>query len=355
MPPADPALLMRTCSGRPDWRKTSAACATERRSDRSSGSQSTSAPWCWRRSSSSTGRVFASERVATTTLAPRATSASSTERPMPELAPVTRNDLSANSRVAICGEQYPATRRRDAHLVGIMSAPQRALSSIHLPQHLGADEQVDDKAMVLPPGSWGLYDPFLMMAEDWFSTVGFDWHPHRGIETVTLVLDGQLEHRDNRGGHGVLGPGDAQWMTAGGGIIHSERALAGKPVHTLQLWLNLPAAQKLAPAGYQDLRGEAVPVRRGPGLEVRVFSGRSGEVAGPARNHVPVTMLDVRLEAGARFTQALPAGDSGFLYVLAGEGRVGPGEQVVREGQGARLSPSRESDGVTELPATPRR
>lgn len=230
-----------------------------------------------------------------------------------------------------------------------LQRPQRSLSSIRTPQRLGSDEQVDDKALVLPPGGWGLFDPFLMMAEDWFSTVGFDWHPHRGIETVTFVLEGQLEHRDNRGGHGVLGPGDAQWMTAGGGIIHSERALEGKPVHTLQLWVNLPAAEKLTPAGYQDLKGNRMPLLLGPGVEARVFSGRSGVIEGPARNHVPVTMLDVRMEAGARFAQALPAGDSGFLYALAGEGRFGPDGQVLREGQVGQLSPSREGDGVTEL------
>jgi len=229
--------------------------------------------------------------------------------------------------------------------------PQRSLSSIRTPRRLGADEQVDDKALVLPPGGWALFDPFLMMAEDWFSAVGFDWHPHRGIETVTFVLEGQLEHRDNRGGHGVLGPGDAQWMTAGEGIIHSERALEGRPVHTLQLWVNLPAAEKLAPAGYQDLKGDRMPVAVGPGVQARVFSGRSGEVEGPARNHVPVTMLDVRMEAGARFAQALPAGDGGFVYVLEGEGRFGPEGQAVRQGQVGHFSPGAERDGVSELGA----
>ncbi|HVE84981.1 MAG TPA: pirin family protein [Myxococcales bacterium] len=237
-------------------------------------------------------------------------------------------------------------------MVPPIQRPQRALASIQVPQRLGADEQVDDKALVLQPDTWAEHDPFLMMAEDWFSSVGFDWHPHRGIETVTFVLEGQLEHRDNRGGHGVLGPGDAQWMTAGGGIIHSERALEGRPVHTLQLWLNLPAAQKLTPAGYQDLKADQVPVLRADGVQARVFSGRagaSGEIVGPAKNHVPVTMLDVRMEPGAHFAQALPAGDHGFLYALEGEGRFGPGGQVVRQGQVAALAPSPESEGVTEL------
>jgi quercetin 2,3-dioxygenase len=230
-----------------------------------------------------------------------------------------------------------------------LQVPQRSLTSIRTPRRLGADEQVDDKALVLPPGGWALFDPFLMLAEDWFSAVGFDFHPHRGIETVTFVLDGQLEHRDNRGGHGVLGPGDAQWMTAGSGIIHSEKALEGKPVHSLQLWVNLPAAEKMTGPGYQDLKGAEMPVRKGPGFQARVFSGRSGEVIGPARNHVPVTMVEVTMDAGARFTQALPAGDSGFVYALAGEGRFGPAELALRAGQVAQLSDSHERDGATEL------
>jgi quercetin 2,3-dioxygenase len=166
------------------------------------------------------------------------------------------------------------------------------------------------------------------------------------------VLEGELEHRDNRGGHGVLGPGDAQWMTAGGGIIHSEKALGGRPVHSLQLWLNLPAAEKMTPAAYQDLKGVEMPVRQGPGFEARVFSGRSGEVTGPARNHVPVTMVEVTVEAGARFVQALPAGDNGFVYALAGEGRFGPQEQVLRAGQVGQLSASDARDGATELAVT---
>lgn len=239
-----------------------------------------------------------------------------------------------------------------SHATDQVQVPQRSLTSIRTPQRLGADEQVEDKALVLPPGGWALFDPFLMLAEDWFSTVGFDWHPHRGIETVTFVLEGQLEHRDNRGGHGVLGAGDAQWMTAGGGIIHSEKALGGQPVHSLQLWVNLSAAEKMTPAGYQDLKGAEMPVRKGPGFEARVFSGRSGEVTGPARNHVPVTMVEVTLEAGARFVQEIPAGDNGFVYALAGEGGFGPGDQVLRAGQVAQLSDRQEREGVTELAVT---
>ena len=137
------------------------------------------------------------------------------------------------------------------------------------------------------------------MAEDWFSTSGFDWHPHRGIETITVVLEGELEHHDNRGGHGILKAGDVQWMTAGKGLLHREMAYNKNPVHTLQLWVNLPADKKMIEPRYQRSSRQSSPSkkrrRKRNGLEVRVFSGRSGNVIGPetVANHVPITMLDV--------------------------------------------------------------
>ncbi|MDI2126480.1 pirin family protein [Yinghuangia seranimata] len=205
---------------------------------------------------------------------------------------------------------------------------------------LGADAQVDDKALVLEPGKWGRHDPFLLLAEDWFSAVGFDWHPHRGQETVTLVLEGHAEHRDNRGGHGVLGPGDVQWMTAGRGLFHAEKAYRGEPVHLLQLWVNLPAAHKMDEPRYQDLRADAMPVHREDGVEVRVFSGRSGDAVGPAFNVVPVTMLDGTLAAGATYDQDVPADQNGFVYVLSGAGRFGPDATPAKAGQVVHLEPA---------------
>ena len=96
---------------------------------------------------------------------------------------------------------------------------------------------------------------FLVLSEDWFSTPGFEWHPHSGLETVTLVLDGVLEHGDNLGNAGALDTGDIQWMTAGRGIIHRELAFRNERAHTLQLWVNLPGELKMAGTRYQDLRG----------------------------------------------------------------------------------------------------
>ena len=170
---------------------------------------------------------------------------------------------------------------------------------------------------------WLEQDPFLSMMNDRFGAGAFGPHPHRGFETLTYVIDGALRHSDNRGGSGTLGPGDVQWMTAGRGVVHNEQPAGEAPVHVLQLWVNLAAADKLAPYRYQDLRGAQMPVWREPGVEVRVFSGEAGGVRGPARHHVPVTLLDIRLEPGARLTQALPAADNAFIYVLSGEGRFG--------------------------------
>lgn len=193
------------------------------------------------------------------------------------------------------------------------------------------------QGFVLEPGRWAEFDPFLMMAEDWFQSGTFDDHPHRGIETVTVVLEGHLNHRDNHGGRGQLGPGDIQWMTAGRGIIHAEDPAAGETVHSLQLWLNLPRSAKMTAPRYQDLSGDALPVRREEGAAVKVISGSSGGVTASTLNHVPVTAVEIVLEAGASVSQALPGSYNGFIYMVEGAGSVGGthGEQ----GQVLWLSP----------------
>ena len=186
--------------------------------------------------------------------------------------------------------------------------------------------------MVLEPGNWAEYDPFLMLAEDWFVPGTFGDHPHRGFETVTFVLEGEIEHRDNHGGHGVLQVGDAQWMTAGRGVVHSEEA-GRDGAHSLQLWLNLPRTLKMSEPRYQDLRGAEMPVRELYGAKLRVFSGTSGDVQGPALNHVPVTMIEMHLDAGATVRQELPATYNAFLYVIDGNGRFGKERKPAHAGQ----------------------
>ncbi len=179
---------------------------------------------------------------------------------------------------------------------------------------------------VLKPGLWKEYDPFLFMAEDWFQQGTFDFHPHRGIETVTYVIEGKLKHEDNYGGYGVLEPGDVQWMTAGRGIIHSEDPLPGETVHSLQLWVNLPRTDKMAEPRYQDIKAENAPVRKEEGAIVRVFSGESGGVQAETSNHIPVTYVEIVVQAGVSVSQDLPGSYNGFIYILEGKGRFGVDE-----------------------------
>lgn len=186
---------------------------------------------------------------------------------------------------------------------------------------------------VLPPGNWEHFDPFLLMAEDWFQQGTFPDHPHRGMETITYVIEGKLKHEDNHGGSGVLEPGDAQLMTAGSGIVHSEDPLPGETVHSLQLWLNLPGSKKSSKPRYQDLKAEAMPVRKEEGAEVRVYSGTSGNVKADTDNHVPLTYVEMKLEAGAIVTQNLPGSFNGFLYIMEGSGTFGKDETEGKKNQ----------------------
>ena len=129
----------------------------------------------------------------------------------------------------------------------------------------GPSSQVDNKQMVIGAEGWEATSPFLFLSEDWFSPPGgFEEHPHRGMQTVTIVLEGALEHRDHTGAQGILKAGDVQWMTAGSGIIHSEEPSAemrekGGRVHGFQIWVNLPAALKMTKPRYQEISGTRIP------------------------------------------------------------------------------------------------
>ena len=158
---------------------------------------------------------------------------------------------------------------------------------------LTKNKAIHSAGLVLPSGDWSEFDPFLVMAEDIFQEHAFEVHPHRGMETVTYVLDGSLKHADNQGGSGMLQPGDAQWMTAGSGIMHVEAPPENGTVHTLQLWVNLPKANKMAAPRYQDILSSAIPVRNEEGVEYRVISGNSGAVVSTTKNYVPVTYVDI--------------------------------------------------------------
>lgn len=178
-------------------------------------------------------------------------------------------------------------------------------------------------------------DPFLMLdefgtdkAEDYIA--GFPDHPHRGFETVTYMLDGRMRHKDNHGNQGVLVPGSVQWMTAGRGIVHSEmpEQTEGK-MRGFQLWLNLPAKDKMTAPAYQEFGPEKMPVVERTGVNIKVIAGQVGGVTGPVRQPATdPTYLDVRIDAGAEFTLPIPAGHSAFIYVYEGSASVGIGREA---------------------------
>ena len=185
--------------------------------------------------------------------------------------------------------------------------------------------------LVVPPEDFAASSPFLLMAEDWFSPpAGFPDHPHRGMQTVTLVLEGGLEHRDHTGAHGELSAGDIQWMTAGRGVVHSEMP-GPKGVHSLQLWLNLPAAQKMSPATYQDQRAATTPLKKGVGYEVRVYAGRFEGLEHPHASLWPLMLLDVKVAGEKRVEIEVPPGYRAFLYVLSGSGRIEGDDTAVKD------------------------
>ena len=186
-----------------------------------------------------------------------------------------------------------------------------------------------------------LLDPFLMLDE--FSSenpddyvAGFPAHPHRGFETVTYMLNGRMLHQDHLGHRGELRGGGAQWMTAGRGIVHSEmpRQQDGL-MWGFQLWVNLPAAEKMTEPRYQDVSPERVPeVAPSTGARVRVVAGRVAGVEGPVAGIATRPLyLDVSLDAGASFAHELPAGHNAFVYVFDGEAEVGP-----PDGAGTRVA-----------------
>ncbi|HRN74577.1 pirin family protein [Ottowia sp.] len=165
--------------------------------------------------------------------------------------------------------------------------------------------------------------------------LGVGQHPHRGFETVTIVYSGELAHRDNAGGGGTIGPGDVQWMTAGGGIIHEEFhspsfAQTGGTLEMAQLWVNLPAEHKMTPPGYQPITAAQIPVVDLPGGvgSVRVIAGAWGDAHGPARTFSPMRVLDLRLGAGKAVDLPQPAGWTTLVVVASGSASVNGAEPV---------------------------
>jgi redox-sensitive bicupin YhaK (pirin superfamily) len=157
-------------------------------------------------------------------------------------------------------------------------------------------------------------------------SAGFPLHPHRGIETITYVLDGSVAHRDSLGNAGVIGPGDVQWMTAGSGILHEEMPRPGpRRLEGFQVWVNLPARLKMTRPRYQDVPAARIPeLARPDGTRIRVIAGRVGQTRGAVTEiHADPTYLDVTLAAGATLEQPVPAGHTALLYVFQGAATVG--------------------------------
>jgi len=175
---------------------------------------------------------------------------------------------------------------------------------------------------------------------------GTPWHPHRGFETVTYMLDGILRHQDSNGGGGLITDGDTQWMTAGRGLIHIEAppeevVVRGGLFHGFQLWVNLPARLKWSPPRYQDIRGSAVTLLSSPdgGALLRVIAGEVAGHQGPGITYSPITLLHATLAAGGRLRLPWRVDFNALVYVLAGSGSVGPRRHPVGMGQLAVYGP----------------
>lgn len=191
--------------------------------------------------------------------------------------------------------------------------------------------------------------------------LGVGQHPHRGFETVTIVYQGGVSHRDSSGGGGTIGPGDVQWMTAASGLIHEEfhsedYARQGGPFEMIQLWVNLPAKDKMSKPGYQGMTTEDisnVTLANNAGI-ARIIAGTLGNAQGPAHTFTPMNVWDLRLNAGRTLSLALPSGHTIALYVLSGALKVGAQtveatEMAVMEREGTELVADVTQDAVVLL------
>jgi quercetin 2,3-dioxygenase len=175
---------------------------------------------------------------------------------------------------------------------------------------------------------------------------GTDWHPHRGFETVTYMIDGKFAHQDSHGGGGLIADGATQWMTAGSGILHIETPPAelvesGGLFHGVQLWVNLPRKDKFAPPRYQAIEGEdaALLASDDGGALVRIIAGEIGGQRGPGITHTPITLAHATIQNGARLDIPWRRDFNALVYVLSGAGSVGPAAHPIRAGQLAVLGP----------------
>ena len=227
------------------------------------------------------------------------------------------------------GQNLPAKAARDVRGVSMLLDATRTMegAGVSLRRSLGTRALSE-------------LDPFLLLDEIHSDRVedyakGFPTHPHRGFETVTYMINGYMEHRDSLGQGGQLVAGSAQWMTAGRGIVHSEMPNPdGNLFWGLQLWVNLPAAQKLTKPRYQNVAPDRIPELSVKGAPVRLVAGTLGSERGPVDGiAVAPTLLDLRLPAGGSFEHELPREHTLFAYVLAGQAELGEARRAARAGQ----------------------
>jgi redox-sensitive bicupin YhaK (pirin superfamily) len=186
-------------------------------------------------------------------------------------------------------------------------------------------------------------DPFLLLDEMGPSELapgeakGAPDHPHRGFETVTYLLSGSMEHKDSRGNRGKLTPGDVQWMTAGSGVVHSEMPAAsfaktGGRMHGFQLWVNLPARDKMMAPRYQEIPANRIPIGRSADgkVSVRIIAGKSLGAEAVIETRTPIVYLDAELKPGATFVQSVPKEFNAFAYVVEGRGVFGSEKRAAR-------------------------
>ena len=173
------------------------------------------------------------------------------------------------------------------------------------------------------------HDPFLLFDHFAFNNPlegplrGFPMHPHRGIETVTYILDGSVNHRDSLGNAGVIGPGDVQWMTSGRGILHEEMPRRGESgnIYGFQLWVNLPAAQKMGQPRYQEVNSSTIPTIEKDGATIRLVAGELDGIRGPVTEIAASPLyLDVKLAPDSKFIYPIPSGHTALAYVFEGAG-----------------------------------
>ena len=191
-------------------------------------------------------------------------------------------------------------------------------------------------------GQHELFDPFLML-DDFRNTdparfvAGFPWHPHRGIETITYVITGEVDHADSLGNAGTIGAGDVQWMTAGSGIVHQEMPRGDARGHMggFQLWANLPAREKMTDPRYRGVEAPEIPVVSAGGATVRIICGTVGDVTGPVGDIViEPEYLDVTLESGVTWEHPTTPGHTVFAYLFAGAAQFGTAARTTFAGSG---------------------